>query len=156
MLDEAREAWSTRLSPEDSPLPNPHKQASWTTPVYNRSLARLLSSTLDLETISRLQGCCAPGAGDWLNAIPSGSLGLRLTDQQFAVAVGFRLGASVCVAHKCVCGAEVDTTAQHALSCRNHKSRLSRHNRGNDAIHRALVSAEVPSTLEPPSLCLAD
>jgi hypothetical protein len=154
LLIDACEAWSILSSHETPPL-NPCKQSSWTNPVHVNTLDHLLSSS-DLESISRLRGCCAPGAGDWLNAIPSGSLGLRLTDDQFAVAVGFRLGAPVCVAHKCVCGAEVDPTAQHAFSCRKLKSRLSRHSRGNDAIHRALASAEVPSTLEPPGLCLAD
>ena len=83
-------------------------------------------------------------------------MGLRLTDDQFSVAVGFRLGAPVCVAHKCVCGAEVDPTAQHALTCKKTRSRLSRHSRGNEVIHRALASADVPSTLEPPGLCLSD
>ena len=154
LCNDAREAW-TSFSSQSSPSGNPCRQATWTAPVHAHTLDRLHTSS-DQHTIARLQGCRAPGAGDWLNAIPSGSLGLRLTDEQFTVAVGLRLGAPVCVAHNCVCGAEVDPTAQHALSCNKLKSRLSRHNRGNDVIHRALASADVPSTLEPAGLCLAD
>lgn len=150
----ARQAWSNLLGHDCSPT-DPSKQASWTTPVQVQALKRLLSNS-DQLTVSRLQGCSAPGAGDWLNAIPSGSLGLRLNDEQFSVAVGFRLGAPVCVAHKCVCGAEVEPTAQHALSCKKLRSRLSRHSRGNDVILRGLASADLPSTLEPPGLCLSD
>ena len=150
----AQEAWR-KLVPQECLPATPYKQSCWTTPIYIKALECLLS-TSDQRAISRLQGCSAPGAGDWLNAIPSGPLGLRLTDEQFGVAVGFRLGAPVCIAHRCVCGAEVDSTGQHALVCKKLKSRLSRHSRANDVIHRALTSADVPSTLEPHGLCLAD
>ena len=63
--------------------------------------------------------------------------------------------AHLSVLHR-MCGAEVEPTAQHALSCKKLRSRLSRHSRGNDVILRGLASADLPSTLEPPGLCLSD
>ena len=154
MLSSAREIRSKFL-PHDSSPSDPSKQSCWSSPIHAQTLNQLLS-TSDQHSIARLQGCSAPGAGDWLNAIPSAPLGLRLADKQFSVAVGFRLGAPVCVAHKCVCGAEMDPTAQHALICKKTRSRFSRHGQGNDIIHRALSSADVPSILEPPGLCRSD
>ena len=154
LTSNACEVWS-QISHIQSPQNNLCKQASWSAPIHDRFLERLYLAT-DSQTISRLEGCRAPGAGDWLNALPSGTLGLRLSNEQFSIAVGLRLGAQVCSTHKCVCGAEVDPTGQHALICKKTKSRFCRHSLGNDAIHRALASAEVPSTLEPLGLCRSD
>ena len=79
-----------------------------------------------------------------------------MSDEQFATAIALRLGAPVCSAHVCVCGAEVERSAQHALVCHKMKSRHARHRLGNDVILRALKSAEIPATLEPLGLSRKD
>ena len=152
-MDEASTSWR-ELSLAEPPA-NPACQKLWVQPIADRQWDKLLDEA-DIGSISRLRGCRAPGAGDWLNALPSGTLGLRLNDEQFSTAIAVRLGAPVCSVHTCVCGAEVERSAQHALVCNKMKSRHSRHRLGNDIILRALKAAEVPATLEPLGLSRTD
>ena len=113
--------------------------ASCTDP-YNR--ARLLASS------------APPHSGAWLQAWPITACGLRLDDETIRVAVGLRLGVSLCLctSHTCPCGALVDARGSHGLSCRRSAGRQARHAQVNDTIHRALVRASVPSTREPVGL----
>jgi len=151
-VGEATTSWR-QMSNADPPV-NMTRQRSWTQPIFDRQWNILRDS--DPASIPRLLGCRAPGAGDWLNALPSGPLGLRMDNEQFATAIALRLGAPVCVSHTCVCGAEVERSAQHPLVCSKMKSRHARHRLGNDVIFRALKSAEVPATLEPLGLSRCD
>jgi len=57
----------------------------------------------------------APHSGDWLNALPIASCGLRLDDEAVRVAVTLCLGISVCVPHSCSCRENVDAWGQHAF-----------------------------------------
>ena len=89
-------------------------------------------------------------AGAWLNALPISSLGLRMDDNTVRVAVGLRLGTSLCRPHSCAhCRAEVDCKATHGLSCRRSVGRHYWHAALNDIVHRAMTSAHIPSRLEP-------
>ena len=81
---------------------------------------------------------------------------MRLEDKQFAIAVALRLGASVCLPHECVCGAETGALGGHALVCGKLKGRHVRHRHANAVIQRAMAAAEMPTTLEPVGLCLTD
>ena len=144
--DEAITSWR-QMSHAELPV-NVTRQRSWTQPIFDRQS--------DPASIPRLLGCRAPGAGDWLNALPSGPLGLRMDNDHFSTAIALRLGAPVCVSHTCVCGAEVERSAQHSLVCNKMKSRHARHRLGNDVIFRALKLAEVPATLEPLGLSRCD
>lgn len=105
---------------------------------------------------ARLNGCSAPWAGDWLQAVPSGKVGTRLTNEQLRIAVSLRLGANVFLPHTCVCGAVSDALGNHALCCKFQRGRFARHTLGNNVILRALNSADVPSQLEPPGLSRTD
>ena len=63
----------------------------------------------------------------------------------------------LCQSHTCQhCGAEVSQFATHGLSCRKSAGRHHRHSAVNEIIHRALVSAHVPSRLEPSGLYCSD
>ena len=62
----------------------------------------------------------------------------------------------MCAPHTCVCGVHVGGDGTHGLACRKSAGRQMRHNAVNDLIKRALVSANVPSLLEPNSLCRDD
>ena len=96
-----------------------------------------------------MMAAAAEHSGDWLNALPITSCGLRLDNEAVRVAVGLRLGCSLCQPHQCPCGAMVDTRGSHALSCRFSAGRQARHHYVNDLIYRALVRAGVPATKEP-------
>ena len=81
---------------------------------------------------------------------PCSSLGLRMDDTAIRVAVGLRLGCTLCKPHNCHhCGAAVDALATHGLSCKQSEGRHFRHSSLNDIIHRALSAAKIPSRLEP-------
>ena len=112
-------------------------------------LARLLANS---TSRARLLAVSAEHSGDWLNALPVSSCGLRLSGEAVRVAVGLRLGATLCAPHQCPCGSDVDSLGTHGLSCRKSSARIQRHNALNDIIHRALVRAGVPSIKKPPGM----
>jgi len=68
------------------------------------------------------------------------------------IAIALRLGAPVCAEHRCVCGATVDINGLHGLGCKKSKGRIARRTAVNGVIKRALLSAEIPSRLEPAKL----
>ena len=74
----------------------------------------------------------------------------------FRIAAALRLGAEICSPHNCICGAPVDSSGVHGLSCRKSSGRQIRHSAVNGIIKRALASAEVPARLEPSSLSRDD
>ena len=55
--------------------------------------------------------------GDYNNNAQS-SCGLRVCDETIRVAVGLRLGLSLCEAHTCPCGALVSARGTHGVSCK--------------------------------------
>ena len=72
------------------------------------------------------------------------------------MAVGLRLGASLCEAHQCVCSHPVSTLGHHGLSCVRGFGRQARHGAINDLICRALTKAGYPAIKEPPGLLRTD
>ena len=85
----------------------------------------------------------APHSGDWLLALPIANCGLRLEDEAVRVAVGMRLGLTLCVPHKCHCGSDVDAHGRHAMVCKKAPGRVARHQVLNDIILRAINAADV-------------
>ncbi|XP_055356817.1 tyrosine-protein kinase Mer-like [Paramacrobiotus metropolitanus] len=79
-----------------------------------------------------------------------------LEDAHLRIAVARRLGAPVCQPHVCRCGSTVDSLGHHGLVCKLAKGRHGTHAVLNAATKRALNSARVPSTLEPPGLDRGD
>ena len=77
----------------------------------------LLSEASDTTSRSRLLASTAKGSGVWLNVLPITSLGLRVDDNSFRIAVGLRIGVPLCRPHICQhCGTELDCFATHAWS----------------------------------------
>ena len=73
------------------------------------------------------------------------------------MAVGLRLGVALCRPHSCQhCGAAVDQSGLHGLSCRFSTGRHYRHAALNEIIHRALTTSHIPSRLEPTGLDRSD
>jgi len=116
----------------------------------------VLSAAHDQAGKARLIAAAAPHSGAFLHARPCSSLGTRLDNSSLRIVVALRLGATVCLPHVCICGADVDSSGRHGLSCRRSAGRLSRHSAVNELIKRALMSAEIPSRLEPKSLAQHD
>ena len=98
----------------------------------------------------------SPHSGDWLYAMPITSCGLRLDDEAVRVAVGLRLGSSLCVPHQCQCGSLVIAHGLHGFICKKAASRTSRHHALNDLLARAFASAAIPVAKEPLGLSGAD
>ena len=101
---------------------------------------------------ARLLEASASHNGDWLHALPLSTCGLRLDNDAVRVAVGLRLGISLCESHQCPCGKQVDARGTHGLSYKWGAGRSIRHHQLNDIIYRSLTRASTQSVLEPPGL----
>jgi len=83
-------------------------------------------------------------SGPWLHASSISSVGLRMDNSCLRIAVGLRLGTSMCVPHICHCGAEVSARGLHGFSCGSSKGRHMRHSTLNDIICRSRSAAGIP------------
>ena len=109
----------------------------------------LLLSSPNIVSRSRLLAAARSESGAWIHAFPMSAIGLRMDDDIIRVAIGLRLGGSLCRPHSCVhCGNQVDHLGHHGLRCRKSQGRHPRHAAINDIIKRALTSAKIPSHLE--------
>ena len=116
-----------------------------------------MENASDSQARARLLAATTKESGCWLNALPISSVGLRMDDDVVRIAVGLRLGASLCLPHPChLCGASVNKLAIHGLSCRKSQGRHPRHTSINELIQRSLTTAGVPSHLEPSGICRSD
>ena len=133
------------------------QEKNWDGIIAKTTASSLLDSATDDITRARLLAVMSKDSGAWLQALPNSSLGLRLDDFSLRIAVGLRLGTSICVPHLCnCCGAEVTALGTHGLSCRSSSGRHHRHAAINEIIHRTLSAAHVPSRLEPQGLLRSD
>jgi hypothetical protein len=156
-FDRLKEEWINKHPSIQPPSGNvSHKQRSWDEPSVVITYNKLLASQPDNYGRARILAAANAHSGDWLNTLPISSCGLRLDDEAIRVAVGLRLGASLCESHLCPCGAQVDCRGSHCLSCKMNSGRIARHNYLNDIIYHALVKAGVPSTKEPAGLSRTD
>ena len=113
--DEALSMWqeSTDALPPPPPLTVSHLQKAWD--------SSLVESTFDTLLDNSDQSTSA-----WPNALPIVSLGLRLEPDVFHVAIGLRLGLSVCISHNCRnCGAKVDQFGLHGLTCHSGRGAIA-------------------------------
>jgi len=72
------------------------------------------------------------------------------------VAVGLRLGTSLCEPHTCICGTAVNVLGTHGLACKRSAGRIGRHQFLNDILWRALNRANIPAVKEPQGLVRSD
>ena len=152
-----RDRWGADLDDAPPVQPESSRMKAWDMPrVINRANF-LLSSTNNAKSRARLLAVSTKESGAWLKALPISSLGLRLDDESLRIAIGLRLGCQLSLPHICVhCGEDVDQYATHGLSYKWSQGRHSRHGEINGIIHRSLVSAKVPSRLEPTDLLRSD
>ncbi|XP_063361435.1 uncharacterized protein LOC134650409 [Cydia amplana] len=133
----------------------PFLQRCWDVVGVKRIFDSLMTNAVGADR-ARLNAASKPESGAWLHALPSPNLGTLLDNDSLRVAVALRLGCDVCQPHLCICGSMVESNGHHALSCCRCAGRFPRHHALNDIIRRALVSANIPSTLEPPGLSRSD
>jgi hypothetical protein len=79
-------------------------QKSWDDLCCKVQTDALLNFTSDFVEHARLVASCSPGSGDWLNALPLASAGLKMDNATVRIAAGLRLGAPIVRPHVCVCG----------------------------------------------------
>ena len=127
-FDNVLDDWCQRHYPVQPPTgTNASKQRSWDMPSVDATFNSLFAAQPDDYHRARLTAVKAPHSGDWLNALPITLCGLRLEDEAIRVAVGLRLGASLCEPHQCTCGNIVDTRGNHGLSSKRSAGRTLRH-----------------------------
>ena len=155
--DDALEAWAMNHNQPPPQGPVSHLQRSWDSCRVSSVADALLEGAQDELSEARLLATSVSESGAWLNALPISSLGLRMDDETVRVAVGLRLGTSLCHPHSCYhCGVEVDSLGTHGLSCRRSEGRHHRHSALNDIVQRALTTAHIPSRLEPTGVYRSD
>jgi len=132
------------------------KQKSWDEACVKKGLTLLSELSAEPQFQARFLACQADHSGDWLHAWPISACGLRMDDEAVRVAVGLRLGLDLCSPHPCPCGAAVDASGRHGLSCRRSKGRATRHSQINDTIYRAMTRAGIPAAREPVGLLRDD
>ena len=135
-----------------------HIQKNWEKPGIEETKSSLLSNCNNDRDRARILASRAVHSGEWLNALPISSCGLRMGNDVIRAAVAFRIGNRLCEPHSCRCGSLVDAFGTHGLSCNKSAAagRQLRHNLLNDIIWRALSRANIPSTKEPLGLHRTD
>ena len=148
--------WLTTFSSSAPAAPPDGKQSAWDKPVIAADLAAVKSHFCDSFKTARLLTVSVPHSGDWLHVLPLATCGLKLDNEAIRIAVGLRLGVNLCEPHQCPCGKLVDARGTHGLSCKRGAARAIHHHQLNDIVRRALVSANIPSVLEPTGLSRED
>ena len=156
-VDEALAAWSQGCQEQPPTDAAAHHQKTWDTIRVSSIADTLFTDSSNPMHKARFLAASCKESGAWLNALPVISLGLHMDNATMRISMGLRLGLPLCQSHNCQhCGAEVSQFATHGLSCRKSAGRHHRHSAVNEIIHRALVSAHVPSRLEPSGLYRSD
>lgn len=152
--DEMMEARKDSLPAVMEPIPR--EQKTWDRPLIDSDKMKICNGCDDPLSQARLRALTAAHAGDWLGTIPLAACGLGLSNEAVRVAVGFRLGLTLCASHRCQCGEIADPGGHHGLVCRRSTGRAARHAALNDIIWRALSKADIPSSKEPSGLSRTD
>jgi hypothetical protein len=148
----ALSAWSA-LGGQGAPVGDGRKsQKGWDGVIAHAAYEQLLQSAASESSAARLRAAAAPHSGDWLHVPPLSAAGLRMDDSVLRIAAGLRLGVPLCGHHVCICGAQVDPSGTHGLSCPLNAGRQSRHALVNDILHRSLCKAGLSAIREPSGL----
>ena len=149
--------WTTIYNQNTPDSPGDTKQSIWDRPGIVADQAVVMSAFADNFNIARLLAAAAPYCGDWLHILLPSTCWLRLDNEAAVkVALGLRLGISLCVPYQCPCSKQVDARGKRCLSCKRDAGRSIRHHELNDIIYRALTRVSTLSVLEPPGLSRTD
>ena len=133
------------------------KEKKWDSIITTNTASSLLEGAGNETERARLLAVMERDSGTWLQALPVTSVGLRMDDTTLRIAVGLRLGTTICAPHICqCCGVEVSAQGTHGLSCKASSGHHFRHAAMNDIIVRTMSAAGIPAHLEPPGLSRSD
>lgn len=151
--EDAINAWNI-MCPDNIIPSNPSNQHDWDNINIQRIVESLpLSSKADM---ARYKSSIQKESNAWLSVLPSKAIGTLLDNNSFRISVALRLGCDICIPHTCHCGAHVDRTGTHGLSCIKSAGRFFGHSSINDVIKRAFSSAKIPAIIEKVGLCRND
>ena len=123
----------------------PHRQRPLPHCIDEASFNQLLATAPDSCSRASALSTALPHAGDWLNVIPSTTLGLHLLDREFRLCLDYWLGlqmtkeGALCP----ICQGVADAFGDHQVGCGGNGDRIHRH----DSIRDALFSAAPISCL---------
>ena len=145
----ARLGYTLGLSPHSSPtvaaLSEAASRPDWQSwedvdvPLNQHSLSvaidealhqHLLSTATSTRARALALSSALPHAGDWLNGIPSSTLGLHLQDQEYRCCLRYWLGVPLhSSSYSCpVCLNNADPFGDHQVGCSGSGDRITRHN----------------------------
>ena len=93
---DALTVWSQGHAEPPPPAPACCRQKVWGNPRLRATCEDLLGTTPDTYSRSRLLAAAKKESAAWLHAFPMSALGLRMDDEVIQVAMGLRLGATLC------------------------------------------------------------
>ena len=96
----------------------PAKQGTWDWPLIDRDVAENCLHSEGLINRARLEAVRSPHSADWLNAMPAEACGLVLNNEAVRIALGLRLGLSLCGPHRCQCREMMKEDGFHGFVCR--------------------------------------
>ena len=115
---------------------------------------RLLTSAPNIRSRALALSTSLPHSGDWLNVVPSASLGLHLQDKEFRLCLSYWLGLRMSEEGvTCpICQKPADAYGDHQVGCGGNGDRIYRHNSIRDAVFSAAQSAALAPRKEAPSV----
>ena len=145
----ARPEWQC-LDDIDVPL----RQRVLSHSIDEASFQHLLSSAPSTRPRAVILSSALPHAGDWLNVVPTPSLGLNLQDSEFRFCLRYWLRVPM---HSnpfpCPeCRGTADTMGDHQVGCGGNGDRIFRHNAIRDVLFTAAQSAALAPSKETPGL----
>ena len=132
----------------------PLRQHSLCHSVDIASYHHLLSEAPDSRCKALALSSAISHAGDWLNVVPSSTLGLHLHDQEFRLCLKYCLGLPMVEdgSHCLICLRAVDQFGDHQVGCGRNGDRIHRHDSIRDALFSAAQTAALAPWKEVPSL----
>ena len=148
-LEAARPDWQC-LDDIDVPL----RQKCLSHVVDKVCFQQLLASAPTCRSRALALSSSLPHAGDWLNVVPSSTLGLHLHDREFRFCLRYWLGVPLHSSpYSCPeCRLTADIYGDHQVGCGGNGDRITRHNAVRDVIHAAAQSAALAPSKETPGL----
>ena len=134
----------------------PLRQRMLSHTIDKASHADLLSMAPDTRSKALALFSAIRHAGDWLNAVPSRTLGLHLRDQEFRLCLQYWLGLTISAGGTLcpICQVAPDPFGDHQVGCGGNGDRILQHDSIRDAVFSAAQSTALVPRKEVPSLIL--